>query len=408
MQCGLLGRKLGHSYSPQIHSQLGSYDYRLFEKEPEELEDFLKNGDFTGLNVTIPYKKDVIPFLDELTPRAKALGAVNTIVRRNGKLIGHNTDYFGFETMLLSTGVSLQGKKALVCGSGGASSTACAVLKAHGANVVVLSRTGKDNYQNLNRHSDAALIVNATPVGMYPNVEASPIEDLAAFPMLEGVLDLVYNPARTSILLKTEALGIPCVNGLRMLVAQAKESAEWFTGESIDNDCIEMIYSRLRRQMENIILIGMPGCGKTTVGASLAKILSRPLKDADAELEQAVGRIITEILPTDGEASFRSLESETLLDLGKQSGLVIATGGGCVTIPNNYEKLHRNGTIVWLKRDLDLLPTDGRPLSQTGHLQEMYQKRAPLYARFADFSVENSGNPQETAEEIIRILEERV
>ena len=407
MQCGLLGRKLGHSYSPQIHSQLGSYDYRLFEKEPEELEDFLKNGDFIGLNVTIPYKKDVIPFLDELSPRAKALGAVNTIVRRNGKLIGHNTDYFGFETMLLSTGVSLQGKKALVCGSGGASSTACAVLKAHGANVVVLSRTGKDNYQNLNRHSDAALIVNATPVGMYPNVEASPIEDLAAFPMLEGVLDLVYNPARTSILLKAEALGIPCVNGLRMLVAQAKESAEWFTGEPIGDSCIEMIYSRLRRQMENIILIGMPGCGKTTVGASLAKILSRPLKDADAELEQAVGRKITEILPTDGEASFRSLESETLLDLGKQSGLVIATGGGCVTIPNNYEKLHRNGTVVWLKRDLDLLPTDGRPLSQTGHLQEMYQKRAPLYARFADFSVENSSDPQETAEEIIRILEDR-
>ena len=407
MQCGLLGRKLGHSYSPQIHSQLGSYDYRLFEKEPEELEDFLKNGDFTGLNVTIPYKKDVISFLDELSPRAKALGAVNTIVRRNGKLIGHNTDYFGFETMLLSTGVSLQGKKALVCGSGGASSTACAVLEAHGANVVVLSRTGKDNYQNLNRHSDAALIVNATPVGMYPNVEASPIEDLAAFPMLEGVLDLVYNPDRTSILLKAETLGIPSVNGLRMLVAQAKESAEWFTGESIDSDCIEMIYNRLRRQMENIILIGMPGCGKTTVGASLANILSRPLKDADAELEQAVGRKITEILPTDGEASFRSLESETLLDLGKQSGLVIATGGGCVTIPNNYEKLHRNGTIVWLKRDLDLLPTDGRPLSQTGHLQEMYQKRAPLYARFADFSVENSGDPQETAEEIIRILEDR-
>lgn len=407
MQCGLLGRKLGHSYSPQIHSQLGCYDYRLFEKEPEELENFLKNGDFTGLNVTIPYKKDVIPFLDELSTRAKALGAVNTIVRRNGKLIGHNTDYFGFETMLLSTGVSLQGKKALVCGSGGASSTACAVLEAHGANVVVLSRTGKNNYQNLNRHSDVALIVNATPVGMYPNVEASPIEDLAAFPMLEGVLDLVYNPARTSILLKAEALGIPCVNGLRMLVAQAKESAEWFTGEPIDDSCIEMIYSRLRRQTENIILIGMPGCGKTTVGASLAKILSRPLKDADAELEQAVGRKITEILPTDGEASFRSLESETLLDLGKQSGLVIATGGGCVTIPNNYEKLHRNGTIVWLKRDLDLLPTDGRPLSQTGHLQEMYQKRAPLYARFADFSVENSGDPQETAEEIIRILEDR-
>lgn len=407
MQCGLLGRKLGHSYSPQIHAQLGTYDYRLFEKEPEELEDFLKNGDFTGLNVTIPYKKDVIPYLDELSPRAKALGAVNTIVRRNGKLIGHNTDYFGFETMLRSSGVSVQGKKALVCGSGGASNTACAVLKAHGANVVVLSRTGENNYQNLNRHSDAALIVNATPVGMYPNVEASPIEDLAAFPKLEGVLDLVYNPARTSVLLKAEALGIPAVNGLRMLVAQAKESAEWFTGETIDNGRIEEIYHSLRCQMENIILIGMPGCGKTTIGMLLSKALSRPLQDADTALEKTAGRKITDIIPTDGEAAFRVLESETLLDLGKQSGLVIATGGGCVTVPGNYARLHRNGTIVWLKRDIDLLPTNGRPLSQAGKLREMYEKRSPLYERFADFTVENSGDPMQTAREIIRILEER-
>ncbi len=408
MQCGLLGRKLGHSYSPQIHAQLDGYDYRLFEKEPEALQDFLKKGDFAGLNVTIPYKKDVIPYLDELSPRAQALGAVNTIVRRNGKLIGHNTDYFGFETMLLSSGVSVRGKKALVCGSGGASNTACAVLREHGADVIVLSRSGENNYQNLDRHSDAALIVNATPLGMYPNVDASPIEDLSVFPKLEGVLDLVYNPARTSILLKAEALGIPAINGLRMLVAQAKESAEWFTGGSIDNSCIQEIYHSLRRQMENIILIGMPGCGKTTVGTFLAQTLSRPLKDADTELEKAAGRKITDIIPADGEAAFRVLESETLLDLGKQSGLVIATGGGCVTVPNNYEKLHRNGTIIWLKRDLDLLPTNGRPLSQAGHLREMYEKRAPLYTRFADFTVENSGDPQETAREIIRILEERI
>ena len=407
MQCGLLGRKLGHSYSPQIHARLGGYDYRLFEKEPEELEDFLKNGSYTGLNVTIPYKKDVIPFLDELSPRAKALGAVNTIVRREGKLIGHNTDYFGFETMLRSSGVSVRGKKALVCGSGGASNTACAVLREQGADVIVLSRSGANNYQNLDRHYDAALIVNATPVGMYPNVEASPIEDLTVFPKLEGVLDLVYNPARTSILLKAEALGIPAVNGLRMLVAQAKESAEWFTGKNIDDGCIEEIYHSLRRQMENILLIGMPGCGKTTVGNLLAQALSRPMKDADTELEQTLGRKITDIIPNDGEAAFRKLESDTLLNLGKQSGLVIATGGGCITVPGNYEKLHRNGTIVWLKRDIDLLPTNGRPLSQAGKLREMYEKRAPLYERFADFAVENGGDPQETAREIIRILEEQ-
>lgn len=408
MKCGLLGRKLGHSYSPQIHGQLGSYEYTLFEKEPEELEDFLKHGDFTGLNVTIPYKKEVIPYLDELSPRAKALGAVNTIVRRSGKLIGHNTDYFGFETMLMSSGIDISGKKALVCGSGGASNTACAVLREHGAQVIVLSRTGENNYQNLDRHRDAALIINATPLGMYPSVEGAAIEDLSLFPRLEGVLDLVYNPARTQILLKAEALGLPAINGLRMLVAQAKESAEWFTGQAIDNSMIETIYRKLRRQMENIILVGMPGCGKTTVGTCLSQLLSRPFLDADAVLEENARRPITEIIPQDGEAAFRALESQTLLDLGKGSGKIIATGGGCVTIPENYEKLHRNSTIFWLKRDLSLLPTEGRPLSQKGKLQEMFQKRAPLYEAFADFTVENSGSPQETAREIIRILEEQV
>ncbi len=408
MKCGLLGRKLGHSYSPQIHALLGSYEYTLFEKEPEQLEDFLKHGDFTGLNVTIPYKKDVIPYLDELSPRAKALGAVNTIVRRGGKLIGHNTDYFGFETMLMSSGIDISGKKALVCGSGGASNTACAVLREHGAQVIVLSRTGENNYQNLDRHLDAALIVNATPLGMYPNVEGAAIEDLSLFPRLEGVLDLVYNPARTQILLKAEALGLPAINGLRMLVAQAKESAEWFTGQAIDNSLIETIYRKLRHQMENIILVGMPGCGKTTVGTCLSRLLSRPFLDADAVLEENARRPITEIIPLDGEAAFRALESQTLLDLGKGSGKIIATGGGCVTIPENYEKLHRNGTIFWLKRDLPLLPTEGRPLSQAGKLQEMYQKRAPLYEAFADFTVENSGSPQDTAREIIRILEKQV
>ena len=407
MRCGLLGRKLGHSYSPQIHAKLGTYSYSLFEKEPEELEDFLKSGDFSGLNVTIPYKKEVIPYLDELSPRARMLGAVNTIVRRDGRLIGHNTDYFGFETMLSDSGISIAGKKALVCGSGGASNTAVAVLREQGAEVVVLSRSGPDNYENLDRHADAALIVNATPVGMYPNVAGAAIEDLSVFPKLEGVLDLIYNPARTKLLLDAEKQGLKTENGLKMLVAQAKESAEWFTNAKIDNAVIDSIYRSLRGQMENVILIGMPGCGKTTIGQLLSRRLGKKFLDADTVLEERAGRPITQIIPQEGEAFFRRLESEVLEDLGKQSGLVIATGGGCVTIPNNYEKLHRNGTIVWLKRDLDLLPTDGRPLSQTGRLQEMYQKRAPLYARFADFSVENSGDPQETAEEIIRILEDR-
>ncbi len=404
MRCGLLGRKLGHSYSPQIHARLGGYSYSLFEKEPEELENFLKSGDFTGLNVTIPYKKDVIPYLDELSPRAKALGAVNTIVRRDGRLIGHNTDYFGFETMLSASGISVKGKKALVCGSGGASNTAVAVLREQGAEVVVLSRSGPDNYENLGRHADAALIVNATPVGMYPNVAGAAIADLSLFPELEGVLDLIYNPARTKILLEAEKRGLKTENGLKMLVAQAKESAEWFTNARIGDAVIDSIYRALRAQMENVILIGMPGCGKTTIGQLLSQRLGKKFLDADTVLEERAGRPITQIIPQEGEAFFRKLESEVLEDLGKQSGLVIATGGGCVTIPANYEALHRNGTIVWLKRDLNALPTDGRPLSMAGHLEEMYAKRRPLYEAFADFAVENSGTPEETAEEIMRLL----
>ena len=404
MQCGLLGRKLGHSYSPQIHARLGGYSYSLFEKEPEDLGDFLKNGDFTGLNVTIPYKKDVIPYLDELSSRAERLGAVNTIVRRDGRLIGHNTDYFGFETMLADSGIAIKGKKALVCGSGGASNTAVAVLRERGAEVIVISRSGPDNYGNLDRHADAALIVNATPVGMYPNVAGAAIENLSIFPKLEGVLDLIYNPARTKILLEAEKRGLKTENGLKMLVAQAKESAEWFTNAKIDNKVIEAIYRSLRVQMENVILIGMPGCGKTTIGQLLSKRLGKKFLDADTVLEEKAGRPITQIIPQEGEAFFRRLESEVLEDLGKQSGLVIATGGGCVTIPANYEALHRNGTIVWLKRDLSVLPTEGRPLSMAGRLEEMYAKRKPLYEAFADFAVENSGTPEETAEKIVRLV----
>ena len=404
MRCGLLGRKLGHSYSPQIHAKLGTYSYSLFEKEPEELEDFLKSGDFSGLNVTIPYKKEVIPYLDELSPRAKTLGAVNTIVRRDGRLIGHNTDYFGFETMLSDSGISIAGKKALVCGSGGASNTAVAVLREQGAEVVVISRSGPDNYENLDRHADAALIVNATPVGMYPNVAGAAIEDLSVFPKLEGVLDLIYNPARTKLLLDAEKRGLKTENGLKMLVAQAKESAEWFTNAKIGNAVIDSIYRSLRSQMENVILIGMPGCGKTTIGQLLSRRLGKKFLDADTVLEERAGRPITQIIPQEGEAFFRRLESEVLEDLGKQSGLVIATGGGCVTIPANYASLHRNGTIVWLKRDLTALPTEGRPLSMAGHLEQMYAKRRPLYEAFSDFAVENSGTPEETAEEVMRLV----
>lgn len=405
MQCGLLGRKLGHSYSPQIHSHLASYEYTLFEKEPEELEAFLKNGSFTGLNVTIPYKKDVIPFLDELSPTAKRLGAVNTIVRReDGSLIGHNTDYFGFCSMVLRSGLTVAGKKVLVLGSGGASNTAVAALEEMGAQVVVISRSGENNYDNLHLNADAAVIVNTTPVGMYPKTGVSPIS-LEQFQKLEGVLDVVYNPARTQLLLDAESRGLIAMNGLWMLVAQAKESAEWFAGVQIPDGKIAQIHGLLRAQMENTVLIGMPGCGKTTVGQALATMQGKRFVDADAVLEERVGRKITDIIPTDGEEAFRQMETDTLAELGKQSGLVIATGGGCVTRERNYPLLHQNGTILWLTRDLNKLPTHGRPLSQTGKLQQMYAVREPMYRRFADAVISNDAAVEQTIAQI-RALQE--
>lgn len=406
MQCGLLGRKLGHSYSPQIHNLLGDYSYVLFEKEPEKLENFLKNGDFSGLNVTIPYKKEVIPYLSELSPTAKKMGCVNTVLRRSdGTLYGHNTDYFGFTSLVRHAGLSVAGKKVLVLGSGGASNTAVAALKNLGANPVVISRSGENNYGNLHLHRDAAAIVNATPVGMYPNTGVSPI-DLALFPHLEGVLDVIYNPARTQLLLDAEKLGIPRENGLWMLVAQAKEAAEVFTGGKISDEVIEKIYRRLSHQMKNIVLIGMPGCGKTTIGALLAEKLGRTLADADEKIISLAGKSIPDIFAQDGEPTFRDWETKALTELGKQSGLVIATGGGCVTQKRNYPLLHQNGYLVWLERDCSVLPTDGRPLSQANDLGKMYAARKPLYEAFADIRVENAGTPAETVQKILDALEE--
>lgn len=403
MRCGLLGRTLGHSYSPQIHGALADYTYELFEKEPEELEDFLRNGDFHGLNVTIPYKKSVIAYCDELSPTAKKLGAVNTIVRQSdGTLIGHNTDYFGFRSMLERSKLQVSGKKALVLGSGGASATAVAVLQEVGAEVVIVSRNGENNYQNLHLHTDAILIVNATPVGMYPKCGVSPVS-LDLFPALEGVLDLIYNPAKTKILLDAEERGLVAVNGLWMLMAQAKESSEWFSGTSISDAEIAKIYAKLRSQMENIILIGMPGCGKSTVGKILGDKLQRQFVDADAEIVKLAGKSIPEIFAEQGDYGFRALETQILAELGKRSGLVIATGGGCVTRQENYRHLHQNGVLFWLQRDISSLPTDGRPLSANGKLEEMYRIRKPMYQAFADHLIENT-TPEAAAQEIIKIM----
>jgi len=405
VKTGLLGRKLSHSYSPQIHSLLADYSYGLFEREPEEVEDFLKNGDFDAINVTIPYKKTVMPYC-RLTDTAKYMGSVNTIVRQpDGSLLGHNTDYFGFTSMVHRSGLKPKGKKCLVLGSGGASVTAVAVLQEMGANVVVISRSGENNYSNLHLHTDAAIICNTTPVGMYPYVGVSPI-DLTQFPSLEGVLDMIYNPCRTKLLQDAAQLGLIHENGLWMLVAQAKEAAECFLGHPLSDSLIEQVYKKMQLQTENIILIGMPGCGKSTIGKLLASALNKKFVDTDTVLTETYAMTIPEIFASEGEAGFREKETTILESLGKQSGLVIATGGGCVTRQRNYPLLHQNGTIFYLERDLHLLATEGRPLSIKNDLQKMYQIRKPMYEAFRDHTVDNSGDPQKTVMSILAILEE--
>lgn len=406
MKCGLLGRKLGHSYSPQIHAFLGDYSYELFEREPEDVEDFLKSGDFTAINVTIPYKKTVMPYC-KLTDTAKYMGSVNTIIRQqDGSLIGHNTDYFGFSSMVHRSGLNPRGKKVLVLGSGGASVTAVAVLKEMGANVIMISRSGENHYGNLHLHQDASIICNTTPVGMFPNTGVSPI-DLTLFPNLEGVLDMIYNPSRTKLLMDTEQMGLISCNGLWMLVAQAKEAAEWFLDQKLPDDLIETVYHSMQMQMENLILIGMPGCGKSTIGELLAKELGKPFLDADRCLEEYFSNSIPTIFSEEGESGFRKKETFILEQLGKKSGLIIATGGGCVTKEENYPLLHQNGRIFWIRRDLDLLPTDGRPLSQANKLSTLFEQRKSLYEAFADETADNNADPAGTVKLIQSMWENK-
>ena len=405
MRCGLLGKKLGHSYSPAIHAMLsGSYTYGLFEKEEAELPAFLRSGDWDGLNVTIPYKKTVIPYLDGLSETARAIGSVNTIVRReDGSLYGDNTDYDGFLETLRYMCIEPAGQKVLVLGSGGASAMACYALKGLGAEPVVISRSGENNYGNLHLHADAELLVNTTPVGMFPDNGKSPIS-LELFPELSCVVDFVYNPMRTKLILEAEELDIPHVNGLRMLVGQARRAAEIFTGKSIPLSETGRIMGILERNMQNAVLIGMPGCGKSTLARLLGKALGREVLETDAMIEERTGRSIPDIIRQDGEDAFRRLETEALAEAGKQSGKVISTGGGCITRAENYELLYQNGVIIWIERALPLLAREGRPLSEGADLAEMYRRRAPFYDMFADFRIENNGTPEETLSEILEVL----
>lgn len=404
-RCGLLGEHLGHSFSPLIHNMLSDYDYKTYEVEPEKLEAFVKNGGLDAFNVTIPYKKAVIPFLDEISPEAELIGAINVITRKNGRLYGYNTDYFGFAYMLNSANISVKGKKALLIGNGGAAATVKAVLTDRGVGEIITVNSKNNTRENLMLHSDASVIINSSPVGMYPNNRISPV-DLSIFKNCEAVLDIVYNPAKTQLMLDAEVRGITAVGGLSMLVAQAARGFELFTDEKYEDGIIEKIIDKISRDTQNIILIGMPSCGKSTIGNIMSKMLSRQFLDADDEFKSMHGITPADAINTLGEPAFRDMESATLAELGKLSGVIIATGGGAVTRKENYPSLHQNGIIVYIKRDIDKLSTEGRPLSQRSSLNELFNRRKALYEGFADMTVENNGSAEETANNILNALKE--
>lgn len=401
LKCGLLGEHLKHSFSPEIHKRLASYEYSLFEVEKENLSAFLSARQFDGLNVTIPYKKAVLPYLDNLSDVAKRLGSVNTVVKADtGSLYGDNTDYYGFLELLKYNDISVSGKKVLILGSGGASVSVLAAIEDMGGRCVVISRSGENNYGNIEKHSDADVIVNTTPVGMYPENGKTPL-DLKIFKRLESVVDIIYNPLKTKLLLEAESLGLKTANGLYMLVAQAARSSELFTNSKIDDKKLEAVYKDILRLKQNIVLVGMPGCGKTSLANFLGQRLNMAVVDTDCLIEEKIKTTIPEYFKTHTEEQFRSIESEAIAEAGKMSGVIISTGGGCVTTLKNYEPLHQNGTIVWIKRDLNNLPKDNRPLSQKTDMAEMFRKREPLYKNFADFSVENNTDIQTAAEKIL-------
>lgn len=404
MKYGLIGEKLGHSYSCQVHRALGNPDYVLKEIAPDALGDFLRARDFAGLNVTIPYKQAVIPYVDALTDTAREVGAVNTLYfDASGALWGDNTDVYGFCTML--EGIDVRGKKALVLGSGGTSHTACYALRALGAgDCIVVSRRGAVNYENVySLHVDAEVIVNATPVGMFPNNGARPI-DIRRFPRLCAVADVIYNPARTALLQDADALGIPRAGGLSMLVAQAARSVERFSGRALGEEAWRGALRQVAASLRGVALVGMPGCGKSTIAQAVAQELGRACVDLDAEIEREAGKSIPEIFAQDGEEAFRAAETRAARQFSRENA-VLATGGGCVLRAENAQALRANSLVVWLKRAVDQLPREGRPLS-VGNLYEMEQKRAPYYLAASDVQIENQGSVEEVAAAVVAALRE--
>ncbi len=434
-ECGLLGKKLSHSYSPYIHAYIGDYEYRLFEKTEEELETFLKTYDWIGLNVTAPYKERVMHYCDYLSDLARAVGSVNTVVKDNsGRIYGYNTDVAGFKDEIRAAGINIKGKKALVLGSGGASKSVCYALSNFGATPVVISRAGEHNYQNISNHHNANLIINTTPVGMYPNTGQSPL-DLQKFISCEYVIDIIYNPYRTKLLIQAEELNIPCKNGLYMLFSQAIHSSRIFmcnpkkgvrdknvlplkgleSASDIFTDCnnetenkIKLLFNKFSKELLNIVLVGMPGCGKTTIGKALAKRLGKICLDSDEIFTKENKCTPGEYIGLQGEERFRIKEGEILSRIGKASGAVISTGGGAVTIQENFSLLYQNGIIIWLKRDIEKLCIKDRPISGNADLSKLFRVRKPQYRQFSQHSCENNGTIEDTVSNILEILDDRL
>ena len=407
MKFGLLGRTLGHSFSPRIHSALGNTNYELFEREPSQLQEFFADPELQGINITIPYKVNALEACDVVDPRAERIGCVNTMVRKDGKWHGYNTDYDGFVFTLQHAGIAVSGKECIILGDGASSATVHVALEDLGAkNIVHLSRKTAPFYGDApNYYETAQIIINCTPIGMYPHNPANLI-DITQFSKLEGVVDLIYNPRRTILLLQAEMMEIPHCDGLPFLVAQGVEAANHFQGESFGTKEIEQILRDMRREKENIILIGMPGVGKTTVGKALGEEIGRTCVDVDQELEKEIGDISTYITEQ-GEPAFREKEAEMIAKLGTQTGLVISTGGGCVTVPKNFAHLRQNGRIYQLTQPIENLSTSGRVLSSGGldRLRELEEIRTPMYESFAQCIVEHKRNAPETVAAILEDFE---
>lgn len=395
MRVALIGKPLGHSYSKAIHERFG-YPYELLEVDEGNVANLLREGGYDGFNVTIPYKKMVIPLLDEIDEKAMEIGAVNTVCVRNRRLIGYNTDFYGLDYLLESNGVDVKDKVVMVLGAGGTSQTAKAVLNSRGAKrIVTVGRREKVNYDNCYNEKGVSVIINTTPVGMYPNVGESPIE-VGKFSGLEWVVDVVYNPFRTKLVVDALSRGVKAVGGLKMLVAQAVYASNLFTGSQYGEEDIEKAYIDLLLEKTNLALVGMPSSGKTTLGRELARLLGKQFVDIDEEIVKLAGKSIPEIFSAQGEEFFRFLEADVLKEAFEGVGKIISTGGGSVFREENRRAMLSNSVIIHVKRGVEKLSQEGRPLSSSvERLKEMERERMPIYCDLADFSIDNNGDIQD-------------